>query len=133
MVQTLVLTLPAESVRSNISIVAAPSFVIAPAPAAVALHAAALDGADELALGAGGARPTITLNLTGDVWSPTVGNASEPAATAAILAGLFSLQAEPGGWNAIVAPQLTPETLVRLSDTVVVVTVPRVVGYDIDA
>ena len=58
---------------------------------------------------------------------------SDSAVSAALLASLTSAQAEPAGWNAVVRPALSHAHLLRLSDTVLQLTLPQRANYGISA
>ena len=74
---------------------------------------------------------TLTVTLLEEEWAPEVG--SDSAVSAALLASLTSAQAEPAGWNAVVRPALSHAHLLRLSDTVLQLTLPQRANYGISA
>ena len=74
---------------------------------------------------------TLTVTLLEEEWAPEVG--SNSAVSAALLATLTSAQDEPAGWNAVVRPALSHVHLLRLSDTVLQLTLPQRANYEISA
>ena len=71
------------------------------------------------------------MTLLEEEWAPEVG--SDSAVSAALLATLSSAQNEPAGWNAVVRPALSHAHLLRLSDTVLELTLPQRANYAISA
>jgi len=145
--ETIVGVIPARSdlLRSGQATVISPHLEIVPSGAAASLSTliVGLDDAGQAVESVLRVAPRaeLTITLTGDTWRPQVGNATDLAgATQALLSNIFSTQSEPYGWNAVVGPLLVwpptdplDPTLVRLSDTRLLVRVPTVASYDIDA
>ena len=78
----------------------------------------------------------LLLNLLNDTWVPALGSDCESggaSATRALLRALVSAQHEPNGWNAIVRPALGCEHVARVSDVLVIVSLPPRDQYDITA
>ncbi len=82
-------------------------------------------GARDSDIVAGGG--SLVIHLRGAQWHGDVG--SDSAATTALVAGLTSAEADPGGWNAVVAPTLGFTAVTRDSDHVVTIDLPAAAGY----
>lgn len=87
-----------------------------------------ITAATEAQIVAGGRTIILTLP-TGYSW--VASGATFDAQRAGILAGLVSLGAEAGGWNATVSPALVVTNCVRTSASIVTITLPAVAGYSI--
>ncbi len=74
---------------------------------------------------------TLVLSLSAARWHGDVGG--NTAATTALLGGIVSMQSEVAGWNAVVSPGLTFADVTRDSDSVVTISLPAHVGYDLVA
>ena len=110
--ETVMVTLPASLLSSQEQIVATPSLRIGALRGTAALGGPLLTAATEASLTEAMASPDAAAALTleisvggGDGWVAGVGERGHPATTA-LLQSLRSLQDEPGGWNAVVAPLL---------------------------
>ncbi|MDA0269545.1 MAG: IPT/TIG domain-containing protein [Chloroflexi bacterium] len=126
--ETVTVTVPGTAVTGGNPIVAAPTFNILAASAAITGTIQA--GANtEAAIVAGGG--TIIITLTNDTWVPDDGTFA--AQRQNIINGITSAQAEGTGWNTTVRDTLAVGTVVRTSATVVTVTLPAIAGYDITA
>ena len=73
----------------------------------------------------------IVITLTGDSWTQGVGQQDETGegASAQLLRGLTSLQAEPNGWNSIVRPGVPQRNVERTNDFVVTITIDQFAAY----
>ena len=126
--ETIVLSLPADAVRSGQPLTVG-RFVVSVDAGSVSMSGALLSGGAEEADVRSLTSHTLSIVLQGGAWLPTVGLDGE--ATTALIAGLRSAQGEPGGWNAAVQPLLTSAELSRLDDSTVELTIPQRAGYDI--
>ena len=77
----------------------------------------------------GGLYHALVLQLDGDVFLPQLGKEGELSAL--LLRSLTSDQNEPGGWNAVLSPNLTHALLDRPSESSVRLTIPPAAGYNI--
>ena len=91
--------------------------------------AANATGAEALA---GGGAGWLASNATNGTNGTLAAQAAVDVERAALLAGIRSAQDEPRGWNAIVGPSLAAADVLRLSDTVVRLTVRAAAAYSID-
>ncbi len=114
--------------QSGIGIVAAPTFDVTVSPGSVALAGTVTDDA-ETDIRTGSSQ--IILTLTDDSW--VLDDGTFAAQRAAIISGLVSAQAETNGWNNVVQTGIPLGNVVRTSNTVVTITLPALVGYDITA
>ena len=133
--ETLLWRMAGECVRSGIEITASPQFEVFPAAAVASMHAPELmvGGIDEKIL-ISNTQKRVNISLSGDSFRPSIGSTADADGhTLALLQGLFALQSEANGWNAAVLPLLTSDSLERLSDTLVQITLPTASAYDIDA
>ena len=79
---------------------------------------------------------SMLLRLLNDTWVPALGSDCDvgpESATRALLRALESAQSEPNGWNAVVRPALGCEHVARVSDVLVIVSLPPRDQYDITA
>ena len=68
----------------------------------------------------------LELHLYGDTWMPEVGEADGGAgATSQLLQALASSQSEARGWNSEIVAAMGAQSVVRLSDSVVLISLPR--------
>ena len=88
-----------------------------------------LVGDNEIDVRAGGA--TVTLTLTDDTW--LAAGAAFDAERQNVINGLVSAGAEANGWNNVVQAGLAVTDVIRTSNTVVTITLPAFVAYDIAA
>ena len=131
--ETVLVTVPPVAVRSGQAIDATPQFEIIPAAPTAILDASAFVGIDETVL-LGAYPPALNISLVGDTWDLAVGNATDVGGvTLALLLGFFSMQSEPGGWNALVRPLFSHSSLVRISDNLVQILLPQATEFDINA
>ena len=79
----------------------------------------------------GGLYHVLVLQLDGDVFLPQLG--AEGELSVLLLRSLTSDQNEPGGWNAVLSPNLTHAHLDRPSESSVRLTIPPTAGYNISA
>jgi|GEM_PF-2445010 len=126
--ETITATIPATAVASGSPIVAAPTFDVSVSSATAALSGTVADDT-EVDIRAGGS--TIILTLTDDTWVAAGGTFD--AERQNIRDGIDSAQAEATGWDAVVKTGISVDDVVRTSDTVVTITLPAIVAYDITA
>ena len=72
---------------------------------------------------------TILLGLTAETWVATVGD--DNSITQALIDGMLANLNELRGWNNVVRDGLTAANVLRVSDTVVIVTLPAFSNYEI--
>ena len=72
---------------------------------------------------------TILLGLIAETWVATVGD--DNSITQALIDGMLSDLNESRGWNNVVRDGLTAANVLRVSDTVVIVTLPAFSNYEI--
>lgn len=72
---------------------------------------------------------TILLGLAAETWVATVGD--DNSITQALIDGMLSDLNELRGWNNVVRDGLTAANILRVSDTVVIVTLPAFSNYEI--
>ena len=127
--ETITTTVPASAlVASAVPVVAAPTFDVTVTAGSVAL-AGTIVGDNEIDVRAGGA--TLTFTLADDSW--IAAGAAFDAERQNIINGLVSAQSEANGWNNVVQAGLAVTDVVRTSNTVVTITLPAFVAYDITA
>ena len=110
-------TIPAGALTSGVGLIASPTFTI-DAAQAVNLSGSATASITEVDIAAGGKQ--IILDLTGNTWV-AAGTAFD-AIRRDILDGLVSDQNEQFGWNNMVSPNEPVTSVVRDSDTRVIIT-----------
>lgn len=124
--ETITWTIPSSATLLNAgAIVASPTFVVSAAPEVVIGGETALF---ESQIVAGG--QSFALLLSNDTW---VAGGAFDAVRQDIIDGFLSAQSETNGWNAVVLAGLDVTDVVRLSDTVVEVTLPAFASYSITA
>ena len=75
---------------------------------------------------------TLELHLHGDAWMPEVGtDDGTNGATSQLLQALRTTSSAAYGWNEEVVASMTASSVTQLSDTVVVLTLPRAANYSI--
>ena len=127
--ETVLLSLPGEVVRSGVPLTVG-TLVITVDSGTVSMAGGLLTSAFEADLRSPQAH-TLELTLTDDTWLPSIG--LDGPASAALLSGLRSAQADARGFNAIVQPSLTAGDLVRLDARTLRLTIPQRAEYDIAA
>ena len=100
------ITVAPELLMSHSSLTLPGAFSIVPTPGTASVGGSFLYNATEAQISFNRTVSDLTLKifLKADTWQELIG--VDPAATAAVLAGIRSQQSEPFGWNAIVGPGL---------------------------
>lgn len=132
--ETLVVSIPASAVSSKQRLVAQPArgLVIFAQEADVRLGGTLYPTAQEDVMRAVGGN-VLAVMLTRDSFSPSVALPGE--ASEALLAGIRSVQSEPRGFNAMVAPALkwTDVSWSAENASTILITLPQVYRFDISA
>ncbi|GMU40253.1 MAG: transcriptional regulator FtrA [Chloroflexota bacterium] len=126
--ETITVTIPGSALTGGSPVVAAPTFTILAASAAVTgTIQGGANGEADIVAGGG----TIIITLTNDTW--VAAGATFDGQRQNIINGIDSAGAEGAGWDAVVKAGLAVGDVVRTSATVVTVTLPAFAGYNITA
>lgn len=126
--ETITAAVPASAIASASNLIAGPSFNVLAASAALSgTIQSGLNTEGDIASGGG----TVILTLTNDTW--VAAGATFDAQRQNIINGLDSAQAEAAGWDAVVKAGIPVGSVVRTSNTVVTITLPVFVTYNITA
>ena len=125
--ETITVTVPASALTGASPVVGAPTIVISDVSAI--LSGSLLVENSERDVRAGG--KTLIITLTGATWDATIG--ADNSKTQDLIDGIDSAQSEGAGWDAIVKAELTFRNVVRTSATIVTITMPGFITYQITA
>ena len=135
--ETVLVTVPAAALMAGMPILAEHELVLRPVHSAVAISGdfalSYANTSSEVAVRVG-LEPSLLITLISDTWVQALGREHDAdGPSMRLLNGLVSQQASPTGWMNIVRHKLTPEAVRYLDPGNILITLPQVPDYDIDA